>query len=305
MKMTQRNTKRIAVVFGIMCVVFVQLASGQNLPPAGALPAEIERRLEAQQQQINDLRRLVETQQRLLEKMFSDVTPVPTPVLAPAPAPVVTAAVVPSFSDSAPIKAPLSLEIGGTSITPIGFLDFMQVWRSDVVSSGVPTNFAEVPFRNTVFGARRQTISSAANSRMGVQINTKAFGTNVLGVVETDFLGFQPGNVTTTSNAYGMRLRLAFADLQRGKWEILAGQAWSLLTPGRKGISPLPGNLFLTQDLDPNIQSGLVWARTPQFRAIYHPSATVAMGVSFESGDAYAGGSAGGRRNHPARSICS
>ncbi|HTF70737.1 MAG TPA: hypothetical protein VK638_49510 [Edaphobacter sp.] len=305
MKMTQRNTKRIAVVFGIMCVVFVQLASGQNLPPAGALPAEIERRLEAQQQQINDLRRLVETQQRLLEKALSAATavpapvptavpaPVPTAVPAPVPAPVVTAAVVPFFPDSAPIKAPLSLEIGGTSITPIGFLDFMQVWRSGVVPSGVPTNFAEIPFRNTVFGARRQTISSAANSRMGVQINTKAFGTNVLGVVETDFLGFQPGNVTTTANAYGMRLRLAFADLQRGKWEILAGQAWSLLTPGRKGISPLPGNLFLTQDLDPNIQSGLVWARTPQFRAIYHPSATVAMGVSFESGDAYAGGSAG------------
>jgi hypothetical protein len=217
------------------------------------------------------------------------MAPVPTSV----PAPIVTAAVVPTSPNSAPIKAPLSLEIGGTAITPTGFLDFMQVWRSGVVPSGVPTNFAEIPFSNTVFGARRQTISSAANSRMGVQINTKAFGTNVLGVVETDFLGFQPGNVTTTSNAYGMRLRLAFADLQRGKWEILAGQAWSLLTPGRKGIPPLPGNLFLTQDLDPNIQSGLVWARTPQFRAIYHPSSTVTMGVSFESGDAYAGGSAG------------
>ncbi|WP_130424157.1 hypothetical protein [Edaphobacter modestus] len=296
MKITKRDTKRIAAVWAVACVVFIQLASGQNLPPAGAVPVEIERRLEAQQQQINDLRRLVETQQRLLEKALSAATPVPTPVPAPVLAPVPTpvpAAVVPSFPDSAPIKAPLSLEIGGTSITPIGFLDFMQVWRSHVVSSGVPTNFAEIPFSNTVFGARRQTISSAANSRMGVQINTKAFGTNVLGVVETDFLGFQPGNATTTSNAYGMRLRLAFADLQRGKWEILAGQAWSLLTPGRKGIPALPGNLFLTQDLDPNIQSGLVWARTPQFRALYHPSSIVSMGVSFESGDAYAGGSAG------------
>ena len=310
MKIKKRDTKRIAAVWAVVSVVFIQLASGQNLPPAGAVPVEIERRLEAQQQQINDLRRLVETQQRLLEKALSATTPVPpqelalvptsvrAPVvpaaaLAPVPAPVVTAAVGPSFPNSAPIKAPLSLEIGGTAITPTGFLDFMQVWRSGVVPSGVPTSFAEIPFNNTVFGARRQTISSAANSRMGLQINSKAFNTNVLGVVETDFLGFQPGNVTTTTNAYGMRLRLAFADLQRDKWEILAGQAWSLMTPGRKGIPPLPGNLFLTQDLDPNIQSGLVWARTPQFRAIYHPSSTVTMGVSFESGDAYAGGSAG------------
>jgi hypothetical protein len=216
-----------------------------------------------------------------------------TSAAATVPAPVVPAAVVPSFPDSDPIKAPLSFQLGGVAITPTGFLDFMQVWRSDVVSSGLPTNFAGIPFSNTVFGERRQTISSAANSRMGAQIDTKAFGAYVLGVVETDFLGFQPGNVTTTSNSYGLRLRLAFADVQKGKWEILAGQAWSLLTPGRKGIPPLPGNLFLTQDLDPNTQSGLVWARTPQFRAVYHPSSTVAVGVSFESGDAYAGGSAG------------
>jgi hypothetical protein len=257
MKIKKRNTKRIAAVWAVACGVFIQMASGQNLPGAGAVPVEIERRLEAQQQQINDLRRLVETQQRLLEKALSAAKPVPpqelalvptsapAPVvpaaaLAPVPGPVVSAVVIPSFPNSAPFKAPLSLEIGGTAITPTGFLDFMQVWRSGVVPSGVPTNFAGIPFSNTVFGARRQTISSAANSRMGVQINTRAFGTDVLGVVETDFLGFQPGNVTTTTNAYGMRLRLAFADLQRGKWEILAGQAWSLLTPGRKGIPPLP-----------------------------------------------------------------
>jgi hypothetical protein len=65
------------------------------------------------------------------------------------------------------------------------------------------------------------------------------------------------------------------------------------LTPSRRGISPLTSDLFLTQDLDPNIQSGLIWARTPQFRVVFHPNESVAMGVSFESGDTYAGGSAG------------
>jgi transposase len=48
---------------------------------------------------------------------------------------------------------------------------------------------------------------------------------------------------------------------------------WSLLTPARRGISPLPDTLFLTQDLDPNIQSGLVWARAPQVRVVFHASA--------------------------------
>jgi hypothetical protein len=77
MKIKKRDTKRIAAVWAVVSVVFIRLASGQNLPPAGAVPVEIERRLEAQQQQINDLRRLVETQQRLLEKALSATTPVP------------------------------------------------------------------------------------------------------------------------------------------------------------------------------------------------------------------------------------
>jgi hypothetical protein len=83
-------------------------------------------------------------------------------------------------------------------------------------------------------------------------------------------------------------------NVSKNRWEFLVGQNWSLLTPARKGISPYPDTLFLTQDLDPNVQSGLVWARTSQVRLVYHASRSVAMGLSFESGDAYAGGLAGG-----------
>ena len=89
-------------------------------------------------------------------------------------------------------------------------------------------------------------------------------GISLLGVAEADFLGYQPGNLTTNANSYGLRLRLAFADLRKNKWELLGGQAWSLLTPSRKGLSPLTGTLFLTDNIDPNTQSGLVWARNPR-----------------------------------------
>jgi hypothetical protein len=76
-------------------------------------------------------------------------------------------------------------------------------------------------------------------------------------------------------------------------WEFLGGQNWSMLVPGRKGISSSPGDLFLTQDVDPNIQSGLVWTRSPQFRSVYRPKSRIALGLSFESGQAYGGGSGG------------
>ena len=190
-------------------------------------------------------------------------------------------------------KQSLAIRAGPLSLAPTGFIDYSQVWRSKTVTSGLPTNFAAIPFNNTVEGQRRQTLSSAANSRLGMQINATFSNLRILGVVETDFLGYQPGNVSTTANSYGLRLRLAFADVQAGKWEILGGQAWTLLTPGRKDISALPGGLMLTEDLDPNIQSGLVWARSPQLRVVYRPRKGIALGASFESGDAYVGGSSG------------
>jgi hypothetical protein len=82
--------------------------------------------------------------------------------------------------------------------------------------------------------------------------------------------------------------------VRKGKYEILAGQSWSLLTPNRTGLSPLPGDLFYSQDIDVNYQLGLIWSRNPGFRFVYHPSDKVAMGLAVEAAEQYGGGSAGG-----------
>jgi len=62
--------------------------------------------------------------------------------------------------------------------------------------------------------------------------------------------------------------------VQYGKWEVLAGQEWSLLTPNRVGLSPLTPDVFVTLDEDPNFQVGLTWARQAQVRVVYHLQAT-------------------------------
>lgn len=56
--------------------------------------------------------------------------------------------------------------------------------------SGLPTSFAGVPFANTVDGRRNQTLLTAGNTRLGAQVDTRVKGSTVLGVVETDFLGY-------------------------------------------------------------------------------------------------------------------
>jgi hypothetical protein len=67
-----------------------------------------------------------------------------------------------------------------------------------------------------------------------------------------------------------------------------------MLTPNRKGISALPGDLFYSQVIDVNYMIGLTWTRQPGVRFLYHPSNKVTMGVSFENPDQYIGGSGGG-----------
>jgi hypothetical protein len=119
----------------------------------------------------------------------------------------------------------------------------------------------------------------------------------VLAYWESDFLGGTGnppvGNISVSSNSYPFRLRLYWVDVRTGKFEFLGGQTWSLITPGRKGISPLPGDLFYSQVIDVNYQVGLTWGRIPEFRMVYHPSDKVTMAVALGNAEQYIGGSGG------------
>jgi hypothetical protein len=119
-------------------------------------------------------------------------------------------------------------------------------------------------------------------------------GTKVLAYWESDFLGTQATNSGVSTNSNSFRIRLYWVDLTNGKWELLGGQSWSMLTPGRKGISPLPGDIFYSQDMDTNYQVGIPWTRAPQLRAVYHASDIVTFGISLETAEQYGGGSSGG-----------
>ncbi len=178
-------------------------------------------------------------------------------------------------------------------MTPYGFLDLTTIIRDRNVGSGVGTNFASSPYPDTTNGHLSELRFTAQNSRLGVRLDAHHGGADVLGFIETDFAGFAPGNVPVTTNSNGIRMRLFWVDARKKRWEILGGQSWSLLTPNRKGLSPIPSDIFATQNIDPSIQVGLTWARDPQFRVIYHANRTVTLGVSLEAAEQYGGGSAG------------
>jgi hypothetical protein len=169
------------------------------------------------------------------------------------------------------------------------------VWRDKNAGSSIGTNFGSVPYNNVANGKLSETRFSPQNSRIGFRIDGDWKGTHFIGYNEFDFLGTSGSTaLTVTNGAFVPRLRLYWIDARKGGWEFLAGQSWSMLTPNRVGISPLPGDLFYSQVMDVNYMAGLTWTRQPGFRVLYHAGDKVTLGLSAEEADQYMGGSGGG-----------
>lgn len=187
----------------------------------------------------------------------------------------------------------LAISIGNTTFTPLGFVDATFFGRSTNVGSGIGSNFGTIPYNTLATGHLSEANFSTQNSRIGFRVDSEVLGAKVLGYVEADFLGNQPANVFVSSNADTFRMRNVFVDVQKDGFEFLGGQDWSLMTPNRKGLSPLPSDIFYTQNMDTNYQAGLVWSRQTQFRFIAHPNENLAFGVSLENPEQYVGGANG------------
>ena len=192
-------------------------------------------------------------------------------------------------------SSPLQIKIGDATITPVGFMDLTNTYRSTNAGTSLQTNFGSIPYLNTPTGHLAENKLSAANSRVGFRVDTIAKGWNVLGYFEGDFVGGVAGNNTqVSSNSLLYRVRLYWVDVRKGSFEILAGQSWSMMTPNRVQISALPGNLFYTQVIDVNYLNGLTWGRIPGVRFLFHATEKATMGISLENAAQYFGGSGGG-----------
>ncbi len=282
----------VACLFGCaLWLVSAVQAHGQTQEDLASEIRQLKSTVAAQQQQIDELRKSLEEQKRLLQH---NTRPEPDPPPAAAPYRAPAAGQAETHKD-----APLQFRLGSAYFTPVGFLDFTAVFRDTAPGSGIGTNFGNIPYRNAASAPGRlsEFRFSPQNSRIGMRVDAAVRGARLLGYWESDFVapvGHPPaGNIAVTSNSYPLRLRLFWLDVRKNKFEFLAGQTWSLITPGRQGISPAPADLFYTQDVDVNYQLGLTWGRIPEFRMTYHPSEKVTMAVALASPEQYAGGSGG------------
>jgi hypothetical protein len=285
-------------------------------------PTPVKPEASATESEIQDLRSLVEEQRaeleaeraelkaqqlkmEALEEKLGVATPSSTasaPVAVATPPATATEAVSPTPSSAAsdPVgrpstamlasrspqkegESPLYFKIGAAEFYPLGFMDMTGFWRSSDTGTGIGTGFNSVPFANTALGRLSEYHFSAQNSRIGLRTHAKFGPADVTGYLESDFLGFSVPNLYDTSNADTLRMRLYWVDAKIGKFEVLGGQSWSLMTPNRNGLSALPGDLFYGQEMDTNYLLGLTWARQTGIRFLLHPNKVWALGLSIEN----------------------
>jgi hypothetical protein len=299
-------TRRALVTLSSVLLLLGSFAALAQEPASTASNPEIEKlkaQIAAEQEQIDQLRHTLEDQKKMLEEATRPQPPnlgqvaSTTPIIPAAPAPVPNVALPSSLGGQTAggePPSPLQFHIGTASLTPIGFMDFTTVFRSSDGGSSIGTSFGSTPYNTSALGHLSETRMSAQNSRIGMRIDALVHDAKVMGYWESDFLGTQATNASVSTHSDSFRMRLYWVDVSRGKWEILGGQSWSMLTPNRKGISPLPQDIFYSQDMDTNYQVGIPWTRAPQFRFVYHPSDVVTWGFAVEEAEQYGGGSSGG-----------
>ena len=195
----------------------------------------------------------------------------------------------PQQPDSAVPSSPLAIHVGDADLLFGGFIDAAAIRRTTNTGSGLGTSFGTIPLDNTVQGHMNDTQFSSQNSRLTLQATSKAGAADLKASLEMDFLGNAPNGLNVTTNSNTVRMRVFWGQYSHGGFAFLAGQAWSLMTPNRIGLSPETADVFFSQTVDPNYQAGLTWGRTMQFRMTAHPSDTVTAAVSIENPDQYVG----------------
>lgn len=320
-------TGLVVLVFAVSCLAatdrknakdsgeVTRASSSASRPKDSSESSPLETRVAELQEQVEELRQIISEQNKTLERITQSLYgvaanpaphatgeianvaptgPAPTPPAAASTSPTPQPSPPPAQATSAP-ESPLQLRIGQASITPVGFMDITNTWRSTNAGSSLQTNFGSFPYNNVLQGRLSEDKWSAENSRIGFRVDARVKGASVLGYFEGDFVGGVAGNNTqVSSNSMLFRIRQYYIDVRKGFWEVLAGQAWSMITPNRRGMSPLPADLFYTQVVDVNYTNGLYWGRIPGLRFIGHPSKKVAFGIALENATQYMGGSGGG-----------
>jgi hypothetical protein len=194
---------------------------------------------------------------------------------------------------------------GGVHVSMAGtFLALEGAWRehSEVANgaSDAPFGSPGIPLQNSALWNENEFRMSSQQSRIALRAWGDISPTqHAEGYYEMDFLGASTDANNRESNSFTPRIRQLFGSYDNDDYHIhfLAGQAWSLLTQNRVGITPRYENVPLT--IDAQYVVGFNWLRNPQIRFVADWNSIAWFGISVEQpGAVFPGSPASGFTNN-------
>lgn len=180
------------------------------------------------------------------------------PVAQPVPAP---------MAPSGPPLPQGAFRVGAMTVTLGGFAAAEGVSRSRNEAAGINSTFGGMPFANSPNYHTPEFRLTAQQSRFSLLTEGQLDPTQKLtGYLETDFLSAGTSSNSNESNSYTLRMRQFWGNYDNTDLglHVLGGQAWSLATMYKTGLTPRQENVPLT--IDAQYVVGFDWARQAEIR---------------------------------------
>ncbi|MBI3470106.1 MAG: hypothetical protein HY013_01965 [Candidatus Solibacter usitatus] len=158
-------------------------------------------------------------------------------------------------SQTSPPANPLAFHLGPLQLRPSAFMESIAMFRTATTADTINTRFGSIPLEPTP----GQGLISFEHSRLMLNGEMRTGGGTITGYAESDFLN-PPGRQR-------YRWRQYWGQFEIDGWQVLGGQAWSLLRPNRSGIQTESG-LMSTHVVDPAYHPGLIGRRKRQIRVV-------------------------------------
>ena len=164
------------------------------------------------------------------------------------------------------------------------FIEAASIFRTRNETADIASNWnTGIPMPNNPNYHLSEFRETAHQSRLALQaLGSVDQDTKLTGDFEIDFQSAPANSNSVQSNSYGLRLRLAYAELNKQDWGtyFLGGQSWSFLTMFKQDMTP--GEELIPLTIDAQYVPGFTWLRNPEVRVVQHLG-LVSVGLAAES----------------------
>jgi hypothetical protein len=176
------------------------------------------------------------------------------------------------------------IQLGPIKLTPGGFVEFTSIYRQRNETADIGSSFAGIPFPNNNNYYIKEYRQTARDSRLSLLAQGPPDSLNKgEAYLETDFVSAGTSSNSNESNSYTSRVRQVYLSWSRPDlgWSVLAGQAWSLVTLFKKGLTARQEDIPVVYD--GQYYTGFNWARQTQLRVVKTFSPVFSLGFSAEN----------------------